>query len=873
MSRDLPIFEILPALRQALLAHRNAVLQAPPGAGKSTVVPLELLGEPWMRGQRLIMLEPRRLATRAVAARMAQTLGESVGGTVGYRMRLESRVGPTTRIEVVTEGVLAAMLQHDAALEGVGAILFDEFHERSLQADLGLALCLDVQAALRPELRLLVMSATIAADAVAALLHDAPIVRSTGKLHPVEVHYLTSTARRPAARLGSEDTLAVAKLAASGAQRALNEQRGDALVFLPGAAEIRRVASLLDEQLNDSSVRVLPLMGELDFAAQDLALKPAAPGTRKIVLATNIAETSLTIEGIGSVVDSGLVRRSRFDPTSGMSRLETLPISRASAEQRCGRAGRLGPGLCLRLWTEGTQASLEAQTPAEILEADLASLALDLAAWNVVDPKTLRWLDPPPAAPYEQARELLASLDALDSAGRITPAGREMLVLRVHPRLAHMLLRSRDLGLQDEACDLAALLSERDVFARTDAEDADIRSRLEALRGESHGGARLDKAALERVRRVSGQLRQRLGERSRGARKKGARTADEVTASAGSAAAARVAAAEVSAVDVAGVLLAWAYPDRIARRRDEGQGRYVLSNGRGARFTTAQSLAKAEFLVVAALDDREREARIFMAAPLSRKALETALSEHFTVTERIDWNERERAVEAVVERRLGVLVVDSGPLTDADPTRVAQALIAGIRRLSLTVLPWDRETRAWQARLRFVRALPSQSGVAWPDVSDAALLAGLETWLAPWLDGLSRVDHLARLDLTAILGSMLGRDLQRRLEQLAPTHVQVPSGSRIRIDYEDEAPSLSVRLQEVFGLAVTPRIGGGTVPLVLKLLSPAQRPVQVTRDLASFWANGYAEVRKELKGRYPKHAWPEDPRTAPAMRGARRRKA
>jgi ATP-dependent helicase HrpB len=334
-----------------------------------------------------------------------------------------------------------------------------------------------------------------------------------------------------------------------------------------------------------------------------------------------------------------------------------------------------------------------------------------------------------------------------------------------------------------------------------------------------------------------------------------------------------VAAAEVSAADVAGVLLAWAYPDRIARRRDERQGRYVLSNGRGARFTTAQSLAKAEFLVVAALDDREREARIFMAAPLSRAALETALSEHLTTLERIDWNERERAVEAVVERRLGVLVVDSGPLTDADPTRVAQALIAGIRRLSLTVLPWDRETRAWQARVRFVRALPSQSGVAWPDVGDAALLAGLETWLAPWLDGLSRVDHLARLDLTAILGSMLGRDLQRRLEQLAPTHVQVPSGSRIRIDYEDEAPSLSVRLQEVFGLAVTPRIGGGTVPLVLKLLSPAQRPVQVTRDLASFWANGYAEVRKELKGRYPKHAWPEDPRTAPAMRGARRRKA
>jgi ATP-dependent helicase HrpB len=853
MPRDLPIFEILPALRQALSAHRNVVLQAPPGAGKSTVVPLELLGEPWLHGQRVIMLEPRRLAARAVAARMAQTLGESVGSTVGYRMRLETRVSATTRIEVVTEGILAAILQRDPALEDVGAILFDEFHERSLQADLGLALCLDVQANLKPELRLLVMSATLATDAVAALLGGAPIVQATGRAHPVEVRYLERTAQRSAVRPSGEDPVAVSRLAASGVLRALGDHGGDVLVFLPGAAEIRRVAGLLEEQLHDSHVRVLPLMGELDFAAQELALQPAARGTRKVVLATNIAETSLTIEGIGAVVDSGLVRRSKFDPASGMSRLETLPVSRASAEQRCGRAGRLGPGLGLRLWTEGVQAALEAQTPAEILEADLAPLALELAAWNVADPRALRWLDPPPAAPYQQARELLTRLEALDSSGRITVAGREMLALRVHPRLAHMLLRARDFGLEQEACDLAALLSERDVFARSGRDtDADVRSRLEALQGESPGAARIDRAALERVRRVSAQLRQRLGGRAGRASNPQA----------------------IPASDIAGVLLAWAYPDRIARKRAEGQGRYLLSNGRGARFPAAQVLARCEFLAIAALDDQEREARIFLAAPLSRATLEAAFASELTVVERVDWSERERAVDMVAERRLGALSIDSRPLTKADPARVAAALLEGIRRSSLDVLPWDRESRSWQARVQFVRALPSQGSAPWPDVSNAALLAGLETWLAPYLEGLSRIDHLARLDLRAILAARLDRDQQRRLEQLAPTHLEVPSGSRIRIEYgEGEAPSLSVRLQEVFGLSATPRIGGGTVPVVFKLLSPAQRPVQVTSDLASFWSRGYAQVRKELKGRYPKHAWPEDPRAAPPVKGVRRRKA
>ena len=854
MSRDLPILKILPALRQALQAQRNAVLQAPPGAGKSTVVPLELLDEPWLRGRRLIMLEPRRLATRAVASRMAQSRGEPVGETVGYRMRLESRTSAATRIEVVTEGVLASILQHDPALEGVGAILFDEFHERSLQADLGLALCLDVQAVLHAELRLLVMSATLPAEPIAALLGDAAIVRSSGRSHAVAVHYQSHDAKRAQSMRPLHDDIgATARLVATATLRALREQEGDVLVFLPGAAEIRRAEQYLQPELQDTNVRVLPLLGELDFAAQELALHPAPHGTRKIVLATNIAETSLTIEGVGAVVDSGLVRRSRFDPASGMSRLETLRVSRASADQRCGRAGRLGPGICYRLWSEGTQASLEAATPAEILEADLAPLALDLAAWSVADPQQLRWLDPPPQVLYEQARELLRGLGALDAKGRITPVGRDMLELRVHPRLAHMLLRAREVGLQEQACDLAALLSERDVFQR-DARnaDADIRSRLEALRGDALGKARVDRAGLERVRRVATQLRQRLG------RIPGRASRESLIAEA----------------DVAGVLLAFAYPDRVARRRTDGQGRYLLSNGRGACFVGPQALTRAEFLVIAALDDSEREARIFLAAPLTRSALEAALAQDIELFERIEWSDRERAVVAVGERRLGSLVIESTGLDAPDPQRITATLIAGIRKLSLEALPWNPELRSWQARVQFVRALPSQASARWPDVSDQALLASLEHWLAPWLGGMSRIAHLARLELRGIFTAMLGHELQRRLEQLAPTHVPVPSSSRIRIDYlGEDGPSMSVRLQEVFGLENTPRIGGGTVPLLIKLLSPAQRPVQVTRDLASFWNNGYVQVRKELKGRYPKHSWPENPRVAPAVRGVRRRRS
>jgi len=698
------------------------------------------------------------------------------------------------------------------------------------------------------------MSATLPAEPIAALLGDAAIVRSSGRSHAVAVRYQSRDAQRAQSMRPLHDDIgATARLVASAALRALREQEGDVLVFLPGAAEIWRAEQYLQAELQDTNVRVLPLLGELDFATQELALRPAPHGTRKIVLATNIAETSLTIEGVGAVVDSGLVRRSRFDPASGMSRLETLRVSRASADQRCGRAGRLGPGICYRLWSEGTQASLEAATPAEILEADLAPLALDLAAWSVADPLQLRWLDPPPQALYEQARELLRGLDALDAKGRITPVGRDMVELRVHPRLAHMLLRARELGLQEQACDLAALLSERDVFQRAARNaDADIGSRLEALRGDAPGRGRVDRVGLERVRRVATQLRQRLG------RIPGRASRESLIAEA----------------DVAGVLLAFAYPDRVARRRTDGQGRYLLSNGRGACFAGPQALTRAEFLVIAALDDSEREARIFLAAPLTRSALEAALAQDIELFERIEWSDRERAVVAVDERRLGSLVIESTGLDAPDPERITATLIAGIRKVSLDALPWNPELRSWQARVQFVRALPSQASAHWPDVSDQALLASLEHWLAPWLSGMSRIAHLARLELREIFTAMLEHDLQRRLEQLAPTHVPVPSGSRIRIDYlGEDAPSMSVRLQEVFGLENTPCIGGGTVPLLIKLLSPAQRPVQVTRDLASFWNNGYVQVRKELKGRYPKHSWPENPRVTPAVRGVRRRRS
>ncbi len=852
-NSGLPIDQALPELRRALAAHPSAVLIAPPGAGKSTVVPLVLLEEPWAAGKRILMLEPRRLAARAVALRMAQSLGEPVGRSVGYRMRLDTKVSRDTRLEVVTEGVLTRMLQTDPELEGVAAVLFDEYHERSLQADLGLALALDARESVTPDLRILVMSATLEGAAVSRLLGDAPVITAHGRSFPVETRYagkgLPPLPETGVAR-GTQDSPEV--LTARLVRRALEEEQGDVLVFLPGAREIHRVRTLLEGSVSLGSngggrVQILPLYGELSGEDQDAALRPATAGSRRVVLATNIAETSLTIPGVRVVVDSGLVRRPRFDPATGMGRLETERISRASAEQRQGRAGRVEAGVCYRAWSDSAQRSLAPFSPAEIIEADLAPLALELASWGVRDAATLRWLDPPPAAMLASARDLLARLGALDAGGRITPHGREMARLGVHPRLAHMLLCAREMGSLPLAADLAALLSERDLLrGTTGARDADIRGRIEALRGQGETGG-IDRAALQRARRGASELLRQL----------------RAPAASGAHGPARGGSV--------GGLLALAFPDRIGRRRAGGEGRFALSNGRGAHFAEPQSLSRQELIVAVDLDDRERDARIRLAAPVTRDDIEEYMAARLERGDSVEWNEREQAVLARRVLRLDELVLEESALPEVPRESARAAMLEGIRQLGVESLPWSRETRDLQARAAFVRRLGGDFE-RWPDLSDEALAASIDDWLTPWLDGITRREHLARVPLLDALLARLSWQERRELDALAPTHLTVPSGSRIHIDYVDEsAPAVSVRLQEVFGLEATPRIGGGRVPITFKLLSPAQRPVQVTRDLASFWRGAYAEVRKDLRGRYPKHDWPENPLEARAVRGVRRR--
>lgn len=831
-GNPLPILAALPELAAVLASGRRALLQAPPGAGKSTGVPLALLDAPWLEGRRIVLLEPRRLAARAVAARMASTLGEQPGGTVGYRMRLDTRVGPRTRIEVVTEGVLTRQLQRDPALEGIGLVIFDEFHERSLQADLGLAFVLDAQRHVAPDLRVLVMSATLDGAALARLLDNAPVVTAPGLSYPVETRYAERST-----------TEFIDRQAATAIRRALRDDEGDILVFLPGAGEIRRVERALSDGNLGGHIHIRPLYGDLDREAQDLAIRPATAGQRKVVLATNIAETSLTIEGIRVVIDGGLERRAHFDPRSGMSRLETVRISQASADQRRGRAGRLAPGVCYRLWTEAEHRTLLPYTPPEIANADLAPLALELAGWGVRDPGALTWMTPPPAGALAQARELLKSLGALDGDGKITAHGRDMLGLAAHPRLAHLLLGAKAAGVGATACALAALLGERDLLrgrpgARPGERDADLRTRLEVLARDPGVAGRddMDQTALRQIRRSADAYARQLGLAN---------------------------AAPAIDPEAVGWLLALAYPDRIARARDPGSGRYLLSNGRGAFFAEPQSLAKADYLVIPQLEGGEKEARIYLAAPVAATDLERHLAGSIVTSAEVRWDSRERVVVARRQRRLGALVLADDVLREPDASRVTAAMLAGIRELGVTALPWSPELRQWQARVLLCRRIEPDSREPWPDVSDAALLATLKAWLAPWLDDVSRASHLARIDLAGALRALLTWPGQQRLDELAPTHLTVPSGSNVAIDYLDgPVPSLSVRLQEVFGLTATPRVGGGRVPVLLKLLSPARRPVQVTQDLESFWNTAYHEVRKELKGRYPRHYWPEDPRQA-----------
>jgi ATP-dependent helicase HrpB len=821
----LPIEQVLPELRAALRNGTSAVLKAPPGAGKTTRCPLALLEEPWLGNRRIVLLEPRRLAARAAARRMAAMLGERVGDTVGYRVRHESVVGPGTRIVVVTEGILARMLQADPALEEFGLVVFDEFHERSIHADLGLALTLHSRSVLRPDLRVLVMSATLESDPVAGLLGGATVVTSEGRAHPVEVLYRP---RRPETRLEP----AVAAVV----RQALEAEDGDVLVFLPGAGEIRRVERLL----GDVAADLIPLQGNLAPDQQDRAILPSPPGTRKVVLATSIAETSLTIEGVRVVVDAGLSRVPRYSPRSGMTRLATVRVSRASAEQRRGRAGRLSPGVCYRLWSPQEEAAMAARSTPEILEADLAPLALELAVAGVRDPSELCWLDSPPAAAFSEARSLLVQLGALDGSGGCTRHGAAMSRLAVHPRLSHMVMRAIELGARDAACELAALLTERDLLRRSEGvADADIRSRIDLLRGRvtRHD---VDREALRRARAEVAACR-----RAGGARR----------------------AAGAGEVGV-GVLLAFAYPDRIAQQRPGPAGRFLLRNGLGA-FLEPQGLSREEYLVIPELDGRRPESRIFVAAPLALDEIRQWFAGDIVAEDVVDWDPATRSVSGRRRERLGAIVLREAPLRNPDPALVWAAMMDRVRKAGTGALPWDDGASRLRERITFIRTLDP----GWPDVTDGALMASLEEWLGPRLVGLTRWDDLGRVDLGGALLDLVGWERRVQLDRLAPTHVVVPSGSRVPVDYGDpERPVLAVRLQEMFGLTETPRVGQGAVPLTLHLLSPAGRPVQVTRDLAGFWRTSYFDVRKDLKGRYPRHHWPDDPLRAEPTKRVRPKK-
>ncbi|TVO77633.1 ATP-dependent helicase HrpB [Sedimenticola selenatireducens] len=824
---ELPITPLLPGLAEALETRHKVVLAAPPGSGKTTLVPLALIKQSWLEGKQILMLEPRRLAARAAAQRMAQLLNEKVGERVGYQVRFDRQVSSKTRIEVVTEGILTRRLQDDPELASIGLIIFDEFHERSLQADLSLAFTLDVIQNLREDLRLLVMSATLDTDAVSTLLGGAPVITAEGQSFPVECRYLER-----ASQLNTDDLLV------SGVLRAVRETAGDILVFLPGTGEIRRAEAALKQQL-PNDVKVLPLYGELSRAEQDAVLTPQ-PDRRRIILSTSIAETSLTIEGVTTVVDSGWSRRPRFDPNSGLTRLETIRVSKASATQRAGRAGRQGPGVCYRLWSLVEEGRLPAFHPPELIEADLAPMVLELALWGVSTPSELQWLDMPPAGAFAQAQALLQRLDALDVQNRITKAGQHMVGLALHPRLAHML--SSASGERALALDLAGLLSERDILRRVPGEirSIDIVERIQLLMSWRKSGRQaahaklLDLQACKQVDRAIRQWGRRLQHKQ----------ANDVK----------------SALGVGG-LLALAFPDRIAKRASTADSRYLLVTGRAVQLPEGDPLSRHEYLVIAAMDAGKRDGRAYLAAPIAVDQIRETQETHIQTCSRVTWDPANRAVLAREEERLGAVVLSARLLPDPEFTLTCEAMLSGIRQMGIVSLPWSDETLQWRERVASVREwLPNDK---WPDLSDVTLLDQLEAWLAPWLKGVTRVDYLKKLDLGGILKSMLSWEQQKNLDKLAPTHLDLPCGTRKRIEYHaGQPPILAVKLQALFGLQQTPTLCNGTVPVILHLLSPAQRPIQVTQDLAGFWQRTYAEVRKELKGRYPKHYWPEDPYTA-----------
>lgn len=819
-TQALPIDALLPALEQQLRAQPLLVLSAPPGAGKTTRIPLALLAAPWLAGKQIVMLEPRRLAAKAAARRLAASLNQPCGQSVGYCMRMERCLSPQTRILVVTEGVLTRMLLDDPELSHVGCLIFDEFHERSLHADLGLALALECHQVLRPDLRLVVMSATLETEAVAALLGHCPVLTSQGQAHPVHMRYMPPrpNARGFVPRIEEQVATAITLL--------LQQEEGSLLAFLPGAGEIRAVQALLEEKL-PPDVHLYPLYGDLPPAQQDAAIAPPAPQQRKVVLATAIAETSLTIEGVRLVVDSGLARSLRHDSATDMSTLVTLPVSLAQAAQRAGRAGRTAAGVCLRLWRQEEEINFRPYSAPEISTADLSPLCLHLAVWGA-QPENLAWLTPPPAAAFALARQNLHNLHALDDQGKSTAVGKALLRLPLHPRLAAMVLQGQKLGFAACACCLAALLEARDYLAEK-TRSSDMRLRLHALcTGTQHAGL------AARTRRAAQQLFQLCGAQG------------------------HIFADALKQEDYCGVLLSLAWPERLAQQC--GKGRFRLRGGRAASLPESDSLAREGYLAIAALD-AARE-RIFLAAPLPFALLEKYYAAEISTHTMVQWDTREAAVLARQQRQLGALLLHDAPLSPVPAEALRQALCVGIRQMGIACLPWTNTLRQWQARVLLLR---QQQPESWPDVSDSTLEAQLEEWLLPFLPQCTRKSQLKNCDLGAALHSLLTYQQGRDLEKLAPAKLTVPSGSSIALDYcQGEKPVLAVKLQELFGWEESPRIAQGAVPVMLHLTSPAGRPLQITQDLGHFWRNSYAQVRADMRGRYPKHPWPENPLEAQA---------
>jgi ATP-dependent helicase HrpB len=822
----LPVEETFSELRTALDPNLIAILEAPPGAGKTTLVPLALLNESWLQGKKIIMLEPRRLAARMAAHRMASLLGEKVGETVGYRIRQDRKTGPNTRIEVVTEGILTRQLQSDPELDGIGLVIFDEFHERNLQGDLGLAFCLESQTALRDDLRLLIMSATLDGQRLSQWLDNAPVISSQGRSYNVELRNLP----RPDKYSLPQDT-------SKAVLKAMKEETGNILVFLPGEGEIRKTEALLENQTN---AMICPLYGALPPKDQDAAINPPPPGTRKVVLATTIAETSLTIEGIRIVIDCGLKRVARFDNMRGMSRLETVRVSRASAIQRMGRAGRLEDGVCYQLWPSAeTQALMDRDRP-EILDADLTPLALELAAWGVKKPADLQLLDHPNEKLFKLAQTLLQKLGALDSNLVLTQHGKEMLKLALHPRLAHMVVTANTISEEQAvlACEISAALQDGPVLRGRG--NVDLRDSVSVLKENKPQGTNIAKGVFFRARDSVKTLRKRL------------RIPSHI---------------EGSSVLETGKLLALAYPDRVAKLRSSSGTDYLLSAGMGAKLNEHDSLIGEDFIVVAEMGGTQAQGKIFSAVPISEREIEETFASLIENTEEVGWDKKKQVALANKVRKFGAITLKSSPIKDIDPDLLSHALCKGIRDAGLQVLPWSKEATSLCQRIEFLR----QTDQSWPDFSQSGLNNDLEKWLPPFLSGFSRLDHLKKLDLQAALLAQIDWNDQQKLDTLAPTHFKVPSGSHIRIDYSTpEKPVLAVKLQEMFGQPQTPTINQGKSPLQIHLLSPAGRPLQVTEDLESFWTQAYDSVKKEMRGRYPKHPWPDNPIEAVATAKTKR---